>query len=158
MATEAQSEGEVPARESGRRYELSFWSSCLGNEAMGWSYWRLSFGSWWPNRAGPCAILPLCFASAGTEAQWSRAARRWALVPQTAWLCGPLEVRPWHWLQTDQLVVAALPARCLPAFALSPILTGRNRKPSAVKWIPQRHTALGENSVLFAGLRVSTCS
>lgn len=42
--------------------EPSSWSSFLGNEAVGWSYWRFSFGSWWPSGATLCCFLPPRFS------------------------------------------------------------------------------------------------
>ena len=59
--------------------EPSSWSSCLGNEAVGWSYWRLSLGSRWPRGPGfvPffCGVSHLCACRDWGSVVWRR---RWA--------------------------------------------------------------------------------
>ena len=59
--------------------EPSSWSSCLGNEAVGWSYWRLSLGSRWPREPGFvlffCGVSHLCACRDWGSVVWRR---RWA--------------------------------------------------------------------------------
>ena len=118
--------------------EPSSWSSCLGNEAVGWSYWRLSLGSRWPRGPGFVPFFLRRFSSLRLQG-----------------------------LRLGGLAPALATARTLldPADAIGRSTSGVGCKSTCLWWqrcvplrwdsswwwgnkpIPQRRTALGENAV-----------
>lgn len=143
MATEARSEGEVPARESGRRW-AEFLVQLPRKRGRGPVVLTPFLRVRVTQQGQALCLPPMVFralAPMGAEAPWSLPELGFSRDrAQTCWCSW--DVHPECWRQTDQLVVAAL-----PTFVLRLISMVRTLKPRAVKRIPQRHTALVENAI-----------